>query len=645
MTTLPLGNDIDLQLDTKRSMSSSLRNMDPGFLKNPASTTVPLSLMKTQDDAISFLDKYVREDEDAADLSLIYYPILGLSFESEMISMIQYSMDKSNTCPVLEKWLSVGKLWLSKFAAAHIANVSANVRNRLAEFEQRELDGVIVGTRTFVLRRGVDRLIAELDHLLRFIYRFPTTIFDEFKSENITSASDLSLIELAIIPKILVIAVKEEPMNHEQLPIACRYCLSRGFSLKRENTLTMNECGWFASRISTVMHLLRAGVCGYLVTLKVSSQSQCLTMREMDFVQNIQHGRVTNLLAPYIKRLRDMNARKPPLKNNTVNSDGDITSGSFTFAKTVWSTLISRLTKIANVCFEKIFDGTDWNIFLCNTISVVDWVHLDVFVTRNEQRIFLKNLVVKTDIQGPLERLQEIMELSLFGLGAGAVRHEEICRVNVSLCQWHNNYVYFWTRSLKKASLKGSSAQGKLVEHRLSLSISKIFLLSRYAMSKSQYVQVGDLFPQQSNASMIRLVRDIFELDYSPQMLNVRHLFTSIGNILIPDGNKEASLKSVVSKPALTFKSGHTQETGIRSYATWIENSDEMIYDFYHKSLGETCLEPPQSTFVPFASETLLAALRQFIGHNFSWRTEQQRDMVFFFRKFPHTTRPNYSSM
>ncbi len=74
--------------------------------------------------------------------------------------------------PIIAKWIEVRRLWLSIYAAGHISNVSANVLNRLAEFEQRELDRTSVGTRTFALRRGIPRLMCELDSALRFFCHF-----------------------------------------------------------------------------------------------------------------------------------------------------------------------------------------------------------------------------------------------------------------------------------------------------------------------------------------------------------------------------------------------------------------------------------------------------------------------------------------
>ncbi len=593
-----------------------------------ASTNVPPPLMTTQDEAITYLSPFVRSDEDVCDLALIYYPLLGPSFEGTMKEYLQYSAMTMPEEPMLAKWIEVGRLWLSKYAAGHISNVSANVRNRLAEFEQRELDGISVGTRTFALRRGIPRLMCELDSALRFFFRFPTTLFDEFKTKEVQLADAKFLIRTAIIPRILYTAAREEPVDHGQIPIACRYCLSRGFTTKSGTTLAMNECGWFSSRISALMHLLRAGVCGYLVTLSVQKSNRDLTMYEMELVKGIQHGRVTNLLAPYVKRLRDLNGRKPPVKNNTVNGNGDITSGAFTFSKSVWCTLIPRLVQISKNCFAEIFEGHTWQLFISDPVSVADWVLLDASTHVNGIQYFLQDLEVRDQIQPVLVKLQSIAELCLCGLGAGAVRHEEVMRLKVNSCQWHNSYLYFWTESLKQGSMKRRAAP-KMVEHRLSLTLSKIFLLIRQSMKDFQPLSSTALICKFSEAPMLCLVRDIFDFDYEPMMLNVRHLFTSIGNILLPEKSLGTESK-YVSSATLTEKSGHTQSTGRHSYSTWLENGEEALYDFYHKELGEEFLESPKIAFTPFSDSILLVSLKRLLGPQSLFRSPQQKQMVSF---------------
>lgn len=592
------------------------------------SSKVPSTLLTTQEQACQILAPFVRPDEEVRDLALIYYPLLTPGFDGTMKELVSFSSPQAGEDGILFKWIEAGREWLGNYAAGHIANVSANVRSRLAEFEQREVDGFTVGTRTFTLRRGIPRLMNELDAVLRFFYRYPTTLFDTYKSPMLLNTNKRSMIESAIIPKILFVAASEEPDNHGKLPIACLYSLSRGFTSKNGTDLTMNECGSLASRISALLHLLRAGVCGYLITLSVNKSCDLLSVQEMEIVNRIQNGRVTNLLAPYVKRLRDMNSRKPPVKSNTVNSNGDITSGGFTFPHSVWSTLIPRIEEIAHACFAEVFHDEKWKLFLEKPISVTNWVLLEASVDDDGVPIWLRDLVVKNDMEPIVGKLQSIIELCFFGLGVGAVRHEEVIRLTPLSCQWHNSYLYYWTESFKRGSLKVSTTP-KLIEHRLSLSLSRIVLLSRRVISSSfDAASSESLFPFPSIFSMLELVQEIFEFDYPPQMLNVRHLFTSIGNVILPENCSMDSVACLVSDSVLTEKSGHTQGTGRRSYGTWLENSEEAVFDLFHQKLGERSLEPPSIAFTPFSESALLSSLRSLLGRDAKYRSENQKDMI-----------------
>ena len=146
---------------------------------------VPAVLMTTLDEAAGILKPFVRPDEDVNDLSLIYYPLLSRGFEATMRQYLEFSAKQKNEDPILTQWIKDGQLWLTNYASGHIANVSANVRHRLAEFEQQEVDGTTYGTRTFTLRRGIPRLVGELEAVLRFFYRFPTILFNVLKLKKL----------------------------------------------------------------------------------------------------------------------------------------------------------------------------------------------------------------------------------------------------------------------------------------------------------------------------------------------------------------------------------------------------------------------------------------------------------------------------
>lgn len=88
-----------------------------------------------------------------------------------------------------------------------------------------------------------------------------------------------------------------------------------------------------------------------------------------------------------------------------------------------------------------------------------------------------------------------------------ALRYEEVLRLTVMSCQWHNSYLYYTSESIKKGSSRASSMP-KMVEHRLSLTLSRIILLARYAMVVSSDALPKDmLFSDYSNASILGLVQ------------------------------------------------------------------------------------------------------------------------------------------
>jgi hypothetical protein len=144
------------------------------------------------------------------------------------------------------------------------------------------------------------------------------------------------------------------------------------------------------------------------------------------------------------------------LKSNTVNANGDITSGGVSFPHSVWSTIIPRVVAIAKACFNEVFEGSEWELFMKKSVNMVDWVRMDAFVVDDDSPVRLCDLKVKVDVEPLLARLQSVAELCFLGCGVGAVRHEEVLRLTVLSCQWHNSYIYFWSESFKRGSLKAS---------------------------------------------------------------------------------------------------------------------------------------------------------------------------------------------
>jgi len=84
----------------------------------------------------------------------------------------------------------------------------------------------------------------------------------------------------------------------------------------------------------------------------------------------------------------------------------------------------------------------------------------------------------------------------------------------------------------------------------------------------------------------------------------------------------------LVSDSLLTERSGHTQGTGRRAYGTWLENSEEAMYDLYHRRLGEISLDPPMVSFVPLSDSVLKSSLKTMLGREAEYRSDYQKMMI-----------------
>ena len=59
-----------------------------------------------------------------------------------------------------------------------------------------------------------------------------------------------------------------------------------------------------------------------------------------------------------------------------------------------------------------------------------------------------------------------------------------------------------------------------------------------------------------------------------------------------------------------------------------MENSEEAMYDLYHRELGENVLDPPTVAFTPFSDAMLKSSLKVMLGRDADYRSDQQRRMI-----------------
>ena len=620
----------------RESFADSISQVTMESTTTDVESTLPPLLMISDKASEDILAPFVREDESAEALATIYKPLLDNNFEATMKELVELSSEngggQETMPPVLRKWLEVGAEWLQNYAASHILQLPANSRFTLARFEQREYadpdSGELSGRADgFTLRRGISRLTGELKAMLRFLFYYRTSIFDYYKQTKIGETSVDELIRLAVVPKILKTAMEEKTDCVTSLPVVCVYACSRGFRLD-SNGLGMYECGWHASRISSILHLLRAGVCGYLCTEQGAMWESKCTATTME----ISRGCVTNRLSPWIRHLRSHHDSKAVAVINTVNANNDITVRVHVFQRRIYSRLIEICLRKAKAAFGQIFVGDDWEVvFEPSKIFVGDWAGLVgayCLPTNGKGGRQLSELcIVEQGADASISLVRAIMEFAFCALGYGSARHSEVERMLISHTSFHNNFVYYQTESWKQASSKTSFKKRK-VQRRLSYSMSRCLLLHR-VIATTRYPASNApkqlLFPGTTDYSMTDLVRDMFELDFTPSAGDVRQFITSLVDVL--DCSTDGTL---VSNDQDSMKSCHSTATARKYYSTYSMDKEESGYDSYHKKLGEPILETPEAGVLPFSAEDLLLALDRLLGSSGKgeYRSEGQRQMV-----------------
>jgi len=280
----------------------------------------------------------------------------------------------------------------------------------------------------------------------------------------------------------------------------------------------MNECGSSASRISALLHLLRAGICGCMVSVRDPQWA----LINHGVAKESQLSPVLNILSPYIRHLRNMNARKPPRKDNLVNENGDITSGRFSFPRSIWSTLIPRIVNATMEIFNTVYSTELWRQCFEESAQAVVTDLRDVSASYNVcgKVVDIATLPLQDSCEVRnfhLPRLLGYLEFVLHGLGCGSMRHTEVLFLEANRFQFYDGTVYYWSESRKSASVMGREGV-KQVEHKLPVPLGKLYLLSRSIVLR--------LFPDADRRAAIptstNLRRSFSMIDASSECLGLR---------------------------------------------------------------------------------------------------------------------------
>jgi superfamily II DNA helicase RecQ len=580
------------------------------------------------------LREYVRDDESPSSYASMFHSLVAAgNFEGQMASLVDdWNRPVADEETSLDVVLQVANLWLKDYARLHINLVPADLRSALVSFEGQEV-GEVTQNITFTMRFREDKIIDELRRLVTFAWRHDGLLLQSFRKEiehitrnNFGKETLKELILNGLIPRLLMTIHLEDIFDVHTPPLAVRYALSRCFQVQKDK-LTMKECGGSSSRFSALLHLLRAGICGYMAVIE---SPQFLEVGRV-LVQQCRKSPVTNLLSPMIRRLRDMKRSKPPIKENFVSSVGDIIVGQFVFPQSVWCTLIPRIIDQLSQSLDTLIVGNEWKKLIDPAFPVrVLMGRTNELVVQSEEITYTSKKLELSPMGDSFhfEKLCAFIELSLHGLGCGSARHTEMTEMEFFKAQFCSGALYYYIQPRKSYTIKG--CKGNLVEHKLPPTLSRIVLLYRVLAEKMEM----DLYmfvpaPATRKYRMGDALGALFDFETAPSALQIRHFWASITNVIFPRQSSDLVDGVVTAVAGAAEMSGHAEGTHRSRYATYLEDSKEKMYEVYHRSLGDTNGSTPlQMGGSVLLESQLIDALRVMHGPSAKYFDDQQRRMI-----------------
>jgi len=235
----------------------------------------------------------------------------------------------------------------------------------------------------------------------------------------------------------------------------------------------------------------------------------------------------------------------------------------FDFPLEKWWSLICSFALVCWALLEILSEGDDWRDVLDTKVPLsvkqssngnsefsFEWwetkVHSSTFKTRQGVRESSNAHASDNCTDGNnhalfFDTLTSCVKLASHGFGAGATRHEELKKLSLASAQWHRGTLCCSSCSIKQCSHQ--SKQSDPVDRKLPQIMARAFPLHRVAatcMGKGS----GSLIVMGANwlHTMPDAVWELFGFTEQPDCLQMWHLWTSILNVVFPEGCEVRSL-------------------------------------------------------------------------------------------------------
>ena len=460
------------------------------------------------DQTVSFLRPLLRLHETAEDYLSIFRPLASEGDVATVVGERLLRWDEPIVDDRFDELMSIAEVWLADLRG-QIDLIPPNYRAKLLVFDGQDI-GEVRQNFTFQLRHKEASLFLELSKLLRFCWR-DSRYHDLFM-----------VLDFSTVPRVLRRLFLEKVDTFTRFPTIVLYCISRFFRT-RKGQLEMLVAGDSSSIMSTVTHLLRAGICSYCYLS--GAESDRVTA---ELVQEANQSRALNILSSFVRRLREIQAAKPRVGLQTTTADGDIAIDGFEFPRNLWSKEIPAVEARLEDLFSRIFVGDDWRSFLTEPLEI------DKDFRFRTASISDEDLVLAGDFDASAFcRVPAYLGLSMHGHGAGSMRFQELLSMKTSFLLFVFGTCRYSSRPLK--SFRTMSSKKPPVDRLLPWTISRYWLLYHRVrilrgFNTEKAIELSDTY------NIRHAVASLYSLPRLPTMLQVRHKVASQSNVLFPEG-------------------------------------------------------------------------------------------------------------
>ena len=577
------------------------------------------------------ISQYVRDDEDSGTFVSLFWPLMETNKKSFQLTLCDF-IDRYEKPPAsheqsLLTFLAMGEKWLLERARHEVSLIPGNFRASLLQFDAQDM-GEVSQNLTYNFRHFELTLLPELKKLLAFLWRSPLP-FSRVVDEN----------DPYFVVRIVTVFFHEEMPSVFDHPVIIQYTLSRFFrKSSADGSLKMSGAGQNASLAAAVLSLLRSATCSLICSARSDSDNFAHRL-----VRSSQLCRTANILSPIIRRLREIQRRKPKNRMVTVDVEGNVAVDGFEFPKQTWSRLVGIVLDRSISFLRILLTGNEWEQVLDVGVPlrVATLANGDMEFTLPDTSYSSKDVVLATNYDTIyIDKLISYVCLAMHGIGLGSMRLQELTTLSTQHGVWHRGTLYYSASSIKTFTHK--STGGNAVEHKLPVRLGRLFLLFRAVVRNLDITGIDKtmIVPQRTSAthSMCDAISEIFAFDQRPDATQVRHMWTSICNTVFPSGELSATVSAV---DEVAEMSGHSPATHNRTYGSIVQDGREYLYRKFHEALGDS-VSTDVAGSVAMTEYDLFASLEYSFGRGASYTCKAQERLVnsMLLRKHCHANLP-----